>query len=87
MVKKFMYFDEMLTPKIIQIVFWAISALIIISGLVVIAGSFSSYNGGAQFFTGLLIIILGPIGIRIWCELMIVIFKIHESLQAIRERI
>lgn len=85
MVKKFMYFDEMLTPKIIQIVFWAISALIIISGLVTIVGSFSAYSGGAQFFTGLLIIVLGPIGIRIWCELMIVIFKIHESLQAIRE--
>ena len=85
MVKKFMYFDEMLTPKIIQLVFWVLSVLVILAGLIAIIGSFS-YGGGLALLTGLLTMILGPIGIRIWCELMIVIFKIHESLQVIRER-
>ena len=40
---------------------------------------FTEYGDG--FFSGLAIIIAGAIGARIWCELLIVLFKIHENLQ------
>lgn len=32
---------------------------------------------------GIFIIILGPILTRIWCEIMIVIFRIHDELKQI----
>ncbi|MDI9480825.1 MAG: DUF4282 domain-containing protein [Syntrophomonadaceae bacterium] len=77
-----MYFDEMLTPKIIQIVFWLTSVIFIVAGLVIMA---RSYDVG--FLIGLAMVVLGPFLIRVWCELMIVIFKIHESLQFIKKRL
>ncbi|NLP24330.1 MAG: DUF4282 domain-containing protein [Syntrophomonadaceae bacterium] len=80
--KKFLYFDEMLTPKIIQIVFWLTSVIFIVAGLVIMA---RSYDVG--FLIGLAMVVLGPFLIRVWCELMIVIFKIHESLQFIKKRL
>ncbi len=45
---------------------------------------FSEYGGG--FLAGLGIIIFGAIGSRIWCELLIVLFKIHENLQKIANK-
>ena len=36
--------------------------------------------------TGLLIIVGGGVGVRIWCELLIVMFKIHENLKKIADR-
>lgn len=49
---------------------------------------FSGYYGltFSSFFMGLLLIIGGAIGARIWCELMIVIFKINENLQALKKQ-
>jgi hypothetical protein len=72
----------MLTPKIIQIVFWLTSVIFIVAGLVIMA---RSYDVG--FLIGLAMVVLGPFLIRVWCELMIVIFKIHESLQFIKKRL
>jgi hypothetical protein len=73
--------DSMLTPKIITFVYWLMLLGSLISGL---ATMFSRYGGG--FLTGLGIIIGGAIGSRIWCELLIVLFKIHENLQKIANK-
>lgn len=45
-------------------------------------------GGGSGFETlgGLLIIVASPFVNRIWCEGMIVIFKIHENLNKIANR-
>ncbi len=84
MLEKVLYFDEMLTPRVIQIVYWVTTALIILGGLrTIVSGITSSYGGGFQVFMGLLTITLGPVANRIWCEILIVIFKIYESLQRI----
>ena len=45
---------------------------------------FAKYGGG--FISGLAIIVGGAIGARIWCELLIVLFKIHENLQKIANK-
>ncbi len=71
------YFDEMLTPKIITVVYWILIFLVAISGL----GTMFSGQGIASLFGGILIIIVGVISVRIWCEILIVIFKIHENLK------
>ena len=87
MVKEFLNFDKMITPSIIKFVFWIGSGLTVLWGLILmIIGITSSYGGGFQVFLGLLTILIGPFVIRIYCELLILFFKIHETLQVIKEK-
>lgn len=79
--KDIFFFDSMLTPKIITFVYWLMLFGTVVSGL---GAMFTEYGGG--FFAGLGIIIGGAIGSRIWCELLIVLFKIHENLQKIANK-
>lgn len=79
--KDIFFFDSMLTPKIITFVYWLMLVGSLISGLGTI---FTQYGGG--LFAGLGIIIGGFIASRIWCELLIVLFKIHENLQKIANK-
>jgi xanthine/uracil permease len=79
--KAIFFFDSMLTPKIITFIYW----IMLLSSLVLgISTMFARYNGG--FLSGLGIMIGGAIGSRIWCELLIVLFKIHDNLQKIANK-
>ena len=73
--KKVLFFDSMLTPKIITAVYWLLLLGVLISGM----GSI--FNG--EFLVGIGLLIGGAIGVRIWCELLIVLFKIHDNLKTI----
>lgn len=71
--QEFLSFRRMLTPVIIQVVFWIGIAAIAIGVL----GLFASESAG----TGLLLLIFGPITWRVYTELLIVIFRIHSGLE------
>ncbi|MBN1550688.1 DUF4282 domain-containing protein [bacterium] len=74
----FLTFRRMITPIIIQIIFW----LGILGCLI---GFLMSLTQGFEgFLAGLLILILGPILIRIYCEVLIVIFRVNETLTDIK---
>lgn len=75
--KSFFKFDSMITPNIIQLLFY------IGLGFSVLAG-FLMITAGDSTFLGLMVMVLGPLLIRINCEMIIVLFKIHEALQDIR---
>ena len=72
----FLSFRKMITPVIIQLVFWAGIAACVIGGLVLLAGGAGLRGAGA--------ILLGPLVVRVWCETVIVMFKINDALQDIR---
>jgi hypothetical protein len=72
------FFDKMLTPTVIVVIYWIILIGTVIGGLVVM---FSQ-----SFFGGLLTIVFGLLFARIWCELLIVLFKMNDALQEIRRR-
>jgi len=81
----FLKFRKMITPVIIQILFWIGVAGMVIAGLVTMATSFGRFGGGAgQFFGGFFMIILGPVGVRIYCELLILLFRMNETLTEIK---
>lgn len=83
----FFSFDKMITPAIIKIVFYLGIIASVISGLLMIfSGINAYYGGGFEVFAGILTIIFMPIIVRIYCELLIVIFKIHESLIEIKNK-
>lgn len=75
----------MLTPKLVTFLYWLLLIGCFISGFIFM---FSGYGGltAEKLFTGLLTIIGGSITARLWCELMIVIFKINDNLQAIKDQ-
>ncbi|MFA5592513.1 MAG: DUF4282 domain-containing protein [Micavibrio sp.] len=77
LVRSVFFFDSMITPKIITILYWLFLAGVVISALGIMFGS---------FIAGLLTLVFGAIGARIWCELMMVLFKINENIQKIADR-
>ncbi|NLJ72027.1 MAG: DUF4282 domain-containing protein [Syntrophomonadaceae bacterium] len=82
MLNKLLFFDSMITPKIIQLIFWIASVLIILSGFGIMAAG----NTLWAFLLGLLVIFLGPLLVRVWCEILIVKFKINENLQILKDK-
>jgi len=82
----FLNFDKMLTPTIIKIVFWIGAGLSVLMGLLmIIQGAGAYYGGGASIFMGLLTIVIGPFVVRIYCELLIIFFKMNETLQDVKD--
>jgi hypothetical protein len=82
----FIKFRKMITPMIIQVLFWIGAVLAVLGGLVTMATSFGRYGGGgAQFLGGLLVIVLGPVVVRIYCELLILFFRMNETLTEIKD--
>lgn len=79
--KDLLFFDKMITPKIINLVYWLMLASTLITG---ISAMFSHYGGG--FLAGVFILISGVLGARIFCELLIVLFKINENMQKIADK-
>lgn len=72
----YLTFRRMITPAFIQIIFWIAVIGIVIAGVVAIS------NGRTG--SGLALIILGPVGVRIYAEILIVIFRINDNVFAIR---
>ncbi len=73
----FLSFKKMITPIFIQIIFWIYIAIVVIGGLVMISQD--------QALTGILVIILGPIFVRVFTEILIVIFRINDTLTEISD--
>lgn len=81
----FLKFRKMITPAIIQVLFWVGVGFTVLGGLITIGTSFGRYGGGvATFIAGLLILILGPVVVRIYCELLILFFRMNETLTEIK---
>lgn len=78
--KNLFFFDAMLTPKIITFVYWLMLLSVAVSSVTMMFGAYGSVLGSLGTLIG------GAIGARIGCELMIVLFKIHENLQKIANR-
>jgi hypothetical protein len=75
---EFLSFRKMITPVIIQVLFWIGVAVCVISGLV------TMIQGGSAAVRGLLMLLLGPIVVRVYCELLILLFRIHDAVDEIR---
>lgn len=83
--KDILFFEKMLTPKIIIFVYWVLLLSSVVGG---VGSMFIGYGGptAGKLFMGLLYAVGGVIVVRIWCELLIVLFKINEALQEMRRK-
>jgi len=81
----FLAFRRMVTPIVIQVVFWLGLVACVVVGLgSVVAGATSSYGGGWMVLWGFFMLLVGPLVVRIYCELLIVLFGIHSTLADIK---
>lgn len=78
---EYLTFDKFITPVIIQILFWLGLAGIVVMSLLMIV----NVPGGGGII-GLVYLILGPIIWRVYCEILLVMFKILEELRLIRKQ-
>jgi hypothetical protein len=76
--KDVLFFDKMLTPQVITFVYWILIVVVVLGGI----GTMFVQS----FIAGLIAIVLGLLFARIWCELLIVLFKMNDALQNIRRR-
>jgi hypothetical protein len=74
----FLSFRKMITPIFIQFIFWLFVVMVVLGGLI------TMFQGGASIFAGLIMIVLGPLFARMYCELLIILFRIYDELVAIR---
>lgn len=79
----FWAFRTMVTPVIIQVLFWVGVMVCIIAGVVMI-GMGIKLPGDQMVLKGALLAILGPLGVRVYCEILIVFFRINETLTEIK---
>jgi hypothetical protein len=85
---EFVTFDKMITPLLIKIIFWlGVGVTAIMAILLIISGASSPYGGGAQVIIGLILLVLGPLFVRVYCELLIIMFKIHEAINSINSNL
>jgi hypothetical protein len=75
--KDLLFFDKMIMPKVITLLYWLGLVISVIAGL---ATMFSS------FLTGLGILVGGCIAARLYGEMIMLFFKINEGVQDIRNR-
>jgi tetratricopeptide (TPR) repeat protein len=76
----FFTFRHMITPVLIQIVYWISTVAVVIIGL------WRLFDGdsGMDRFMGFLIIVVGALTIRIYAELLMVVFRMNDTLTDIR---
>jgi len=81
--KEIFSFDQMIAPIVIKAIFWLAVALSVFYGLL------SFYYHG--FFLGLILaaikIAFGVLLARVFCEVIIILFKMHERLISIDEKV
>ncbi len=89
---EFLSFRRMIAPLIIQIVFWILAVIAFIAGLITAVVSILQIgNQGAPALLGVLIglayAVLGPLILRVYAEVVIVFFRMYETMREVRDGI
>ncbi len=79
----FWSFRKMVTPVIIEILFWVGVIVCLIAGLILVVAGIKT-SQPQSVLSGVLLIIFGPLAVRVYCEILIVFFRINETLTEIK---
>jgi len=81
----FFTFRKLYTPMVIQILFWIGVGVCVVEGIGMIASA-GTFRSALGVINGILVLGVGPIAVRVLCELIIAIFGIHSALKGQSER-
>lgn len=79
-----LYFDSMITPRLITLFYWIALVLLGLGGLGWLFFGHGPF--GIRLFGFLIGVPLYALLIRVWCEVVIVLFKIHGNIQRLADR-
>lgn len=89
----FFSFRRMITPRLIQFLFVVGVVLSTLAGLILIAAGIvaslsddGAVGGLAIVLLGLVALIFGPIIVRVYCEFLILFFRINETLTDVDQK-
>ena len=97
-IKDLVTFDKMVTPVLIKIIFWigivgllCMTLIYLFAAFAVLGNGFMSFPARFGTFIAMIIgLVIGTsVGLlfwRVWCELLIIAFSIHDVLKEIRDR-
>jgi hypothetical protein len=71
---EYLSFRKHYTPGIIHVLFWVL----------LFANTMEAFFGGHDFWGAVFTLFVGPVLLRIICELTLILFEINDSLIAIR---
>ena len=74
--EEFLKYEKMITPVILKVLSYILMLLVVVSALM----SMIAAPG-----ISILMILFGPVGIRIYTELLLVIFEIHTEVKKITD--
>jgi hypothetical protein len=75
--KEFLNYKYMITPGVLKILSYVAIVGCVIAGILALS---------VEPVSGIGMIILGPIAVRIYTELMLVIFEIHSELKSLNNK-
>ncbi len=79
----FLAFRRMLRPWLIQVLFWLAMFASVLGGVVLI-GLGARDHRASEALVGVGSLLLGPLVVRVYAELLIVVFRINETLTDLR---
>jgi hypothetical protein len=80
----FLTFRKMLTPIVIQVLFWLGVVACILGGIGAILVGIARIDRTPELIgIGILAVVFGPLVMRIYCEWLIVLFRINDTLTEI----
>lgn len=78
-------FDKLITPQYVQMLFWIGVVASVIGGLArIAAGLTGSYGSVVLVVWGLTIMLVGPVLVRVTCELLVLAFKLVDWIAEIK---
>lgn len=88
--KEYLYLNKMITPKVITVVYWLLLGVVVLYSLQTMFGmgeniltpGFTYWN----FIQGLIILGVGLVLVRVYCEIIIIFFKINENLEDLKNK-
>lgn len=89
--KRFFFFDEMIAPRIITFIYWVMLLFVVLMSLIVMIaptpgmGPMPTGMRIGKIAIGFLSLVGGALFARVWCEVLIVVFKIYENVKKIAE--
>lgn len=88
----FLNFDSMIASKIIKIIYVIALIFTIVGALgTILSGLFTLFSwpgvGFAKIIAGLVSLIIGPLLVRVWAEMLIVLFNINDNLAEIKKEL
>ncbi|MCI2424673.1 DUF4282 domain-containing protein [Candidatus Acetothermia bacterium] len=86
--KDLLKFEVMLFPKIATVCYLVIAGISILWGFgTIIRGLDAPWGGEVMVISGLGMMTIVPLLIRLWFEFMLVLFRIHDKLDNIRDKL